>query len=94
MKVLNTLLGALGFFGFGASAVDHARAQSFSDLEYQECERALKENTIEALEEFLDKYPESTECKVLALNALNAFAAGDNDNHDRGSRTPSGGYGG
>lgn len=38
------------------------------------CEAALKKNTIEALEEFLARYPDpNSACGALALEALNGF---------------------
>ncbi|TIT62144.1 MAG: hypothetical protein E5W60_15435 [Mesorhizobium sp.] len=56
------------------------------------CEQALKIGTIEALEDYLHRYPNApTACKALALNTLAQFNpnGGDGNNGDGG-----GGYGG
>jgi hypothetical protein len=62
------------------------RCEAPTDLRTEEecaCEAALNRNTIEALEEFLRRYPprpggETTACTALALAALDQFRP-DND---------------
>ena len=84
MRMLSRVLGALGLFGVSAASVlgpvaaqQTQQAQIDTDLQLREreaCEDALRRNTIEALEEFLIRYPNGTEaCQTLALNALAAF---------------------
>lgn len=67
------------------------------------CEAALQANTIEALENFLHKYPpgryrNEVACYALALGALNEFGNDDgkkSDEHDPTTRgKPRDGYGG
>ena len=54
----------------------------------------MKENTIEALEEYLRKYPfANTSCRALALNALGQFAPGGEPGGN-GGPFGDGGYGG
>lgn len=58
-----------------------------------ECENALRENTIEALQRFLQKYPEepggnSNACRALALAAAESFS--DNDDRDHGDNSGGG----
>ncbi len=111
MKLFKTLLGALGLLGAGAASqgavnVAYALTQDENDvnvaglsseeIELRACEKALQANSIEALEEFLNKYPRSNACKVLALNALNAFS-GDENRGPSGPNpgpNPGNGYGG
>lgn len=76
------MLAALGLVGSGmASVATPATAQTNTNLnraEFEECQEALRRNTIEALEAFLNRYPDGTsECQVLALNALAAFGPGE-----------------
>ena len=76
MRYLKILLAWLGIVGLSATPTPSA-AQS-ADLQAEAeraCDRALAINTIEALEEYLRKYPNaSTACRTLALNALQGFS--------------------
>lgn len=87
--------------GTGAGTFSHTAqaAVTINDIE-RDCERALREQTIEALEEFFIKYPaqkyrrKGIACYALALDAHRGFRPGEGragDNNDR-PRT-SGGYG-
>jgi hypothetical protein len=80
MKILRSLLvSLLGVFGVGVAGVAPSHASLFHQelTEEQQCEIALRKNTIEALEEFLRKFPDSrSACRALALNALENFAPG------------------
>ncbi len=82
-RISQHLLGLLGIMGLGVVTTGHADAQSRDDLLRQAelaCDRALQENTIEALEEYLRLFPNApTSCKVLALNALSSFSPSDGD---------------
>ena len=84
----NLLIALLGILGLGGGLTVSRSAQAadmdFSAVSYQcdpreeqcACEEALKKNTIEALEEFLRKYPpgrKPSACGALALNALTQF---------------------
>src|SRR4051794_19185065 len=98
MKIIRSLLvSLLGVFGVGAASVaqaDTSPVHRTGELsEEQQCEIALRKNTIEALEEFLRKYPADSRsaCRALALNALDNFAPGGS-----GPSNPPGGnnYGG
>jgi hypothetical protein len=83
-QLLTTLSAvALGVGGFALSA--HAAVQGgpqcTTSAEQCACEDALKANTIEALEDFLSKYPpgvngQGSACTALALAALNEFSNG------------------
>ncbi len=73
---------ALAALGMGTAALPSAGISQVSsqitaleEVERRACEEALRENTIEALEEFLLRHPNSS-CRVLALNALQSFAPG------------------
>ena len=62
------------------------------------CDRALRANTIEALEEFLYKYPpekyrNDVACYALALGAINNFGPNGNEENDEHT-TPNPGGGG
>jgi hypothetical protein len=78
MKIHKRLLLALAAFGLGTTSLTApGLAQAPSqvatlDNGEEACEAALRENTIEAIEEFLRKYPDSA-CRVLAMNALQSF---------------------
>ena len=80
-RVLLTVFGAFGFsISSGVTAsypVQAAAAQQCNGLSEEECcQLALKKNTIEALEEFLRKYPlgrSNSACSALATTALTAF---------------------
>lgn len=94
--------GVLGVSG-GLIASGAAQAADLDLSQYQRspldeqsaCEAALKKNTIQALEEFLRKYPpgrKPSACGALALNALSKFACnggGGTNNCGNGG----GGYG-
>lgn len=100
MNVAQRLLALLGVIGLGTVATaTHALAQDAQSADelvreaQLQCERALEENTIEALEEYLRKYPKApTTCKVLALAALNEFSPDGPNGFD--PSPDSGGYGG
>jgi hypothetical protein len=76
-----------------AAPADTAPQIAQRELIEEACRDALERNTIEALEEFLRKYPESdTACQTLALDALNRFADTVNDGDSGGDGGE--GYGG
>lgn len=82
-QLLTTLSAvALGIGGFALSAQATVQGpQCTTSAEQCACEDALKANTIEALEEFLRKYPpgvngQGSACTALALAALNEFSNG------------------
>jgi hypothetical protein len=99
MTAFRHWLATLSVFAFGGvtqSYVLPAEAKvKVSEIE-RACERALRANTIEALEAFLRKYPadkyrNDVACYALALGALNEFSNDDRDPSDRG-RPGDGGY--
>jgi hypothetical protein len=98
LRYLLTTLSALALgTGVGSYAHHSQAAVTVSDIE-RDCERALRENTIEAMEAFFLKYPpseykgEDIACYARALNAYKPF--GPVDARDEVSRNvPSGGYG-
>ena len=82
--VLSQIIAWPGVLGVGGGLMMSSSAQA-ADSQKQcdpideqcACEAALKENTIQALEEFLRKYPpgqKPSACGALALNALSNFA--------------------
>ncbi len=80
MKLSKLVIAALSTVGILGATVSGTPAQNqtqglfVTDAE-RACERALEENTIEALEEYLNKYRHaSTACRALALEALGQFA--------------------
>ena len=103
----NLLIALFGVVGLGGGLTISSSAQAadvdFTNVTYQcnphdeqcACEEALKENTIQALEEFLRKYPpgrKPSACGALALSALSKYACengGNTSNHCEGG----GGYG-
>lgn len=87
---------ALYAIGLGASLGTQVQTASAEIPPEVACERALKLNTIEALEDYLRRYPDaSTACNALALDALNRFGQpGANDGNNRGTGGTDGGYGG
>jgi len=111
MKIQNRflrLLGGIGITVLGAVGINTssaplhpAAAQVASDSGEQEaCERALEENTIEALEAFLQQYPNGDSgCRASASIALSAFEPSQlklpEDDTNPGRRNPEfgGGYG-
>jgi hypothetical protein len=89
--VLSQVIAWPGVLGVGGGLMISSSAQA-ADLDFSQyqcdplvdeqcaCEAALKENTIQALEEFLRKYPpgrKPSACGALALNALSKFACND-----------------
>jgi len=102
MKLFRRLVAVLQALAYGAAGtaagMNAADAKTFAELrleEQQACEEALRINTIEAIEEYLRKYPFGiSACRALALNAIGGFApggAGGPPNTDPGTR---GAYGG
>ncbi|MEW9838696.1 hypothetical protein [Mesorhizobium marinum] len=68
------LLGSSSVASFGAISDANAQSNSRLRTEQEACQRALRENSIDALEEFLRKFPQGdSACRALALNALNGF---------------------
>lgn len=102
MTAFRHWLATLSVFAFGGvtqSYIDTAAAKNVTVAEVERaCEQALQANSIEALEDFLHKYPpgqyrNEVACYALALGAINEFNNG-NEGNDRGTRNPNeGGYG-
>jgi hypothetical protein len=100
MTAIRHWLATLSVFAFGGATQSYVQpAEAKVDLAEIEraCEEALRKNTIEALEEFLSKYPphryrNDVACYALALGALNQFGNNSGDD-DRPVGGP-GGYGG
>jgi hypothetical protein len=95
-KFRNIFLVGLNALGIGvALATSSAEAQDICEPEDAECacERALEVGTIEALEDYLFRYPDApTACTALALNTLSQFTPGDRDDSTIPADTS--GYGG
>jgi len=103
MTAIKHWLATLSVFALGAatqSYIHPAEAKKVTTAEIERaCERALAKNSIEALEDFLHKYPPNkyrndVACYALALGALNNFG---NNEHNGGSDnhpTPNNGGGG
>jgi outer membrane protein assembly factor BamD (BamD/ComL family) len=102
MTAFKYWLTTLSVFVFGGATQAYmhpaeARKVTVAQIEAA-CERALQKNTIEALEDFLHKYPPNkyrsdVACYALALGALNSFGNNDHNNgHDE--RDHGGGNGG
>ncbi|RWA58507.1 hypothetical protein [Mesorhizobium sp.] len=93
-KIQSLLLGGLSILGVSVAFSGAAQAQFEVGVKEAElaCERALKLGTIEALEDYLHRFPNApTACKALALNSLAQFGANGGDGeHGEGG----GGYGG
>lgn len=103
MTAFRRLLATMGIFAFGGVAQVYVQTQpaeanvtQLAEIE-RACERALQENTIQALEDFLYKYPpdqykNDVACYALALGALDQFGS---NNGDQGPTTKKGdgGYG-
>ncbi|AZO24726.1 hypothetical protein EJ070_31365 [Mesorhizobium sp. M1E.F.Ca.ET.045.02.1.1] len=91
-KIQSLLLGGLSILGVSVAFSNAAQAQiEVAPVKEAElaCEQALKIGTIEALEDYLHRYPNApTACKALALNSLAQFSAdgGSNGNGDGGHR--------
>jgi hypothetical protein len=93
MASKKNFLFTFGLIALGTSALtasDHAQAaeiehcSSLKNSQAEEecaCEAALDDGSIEALEEFLDKYGKggNTACTALAMNRLSQLARPDND---------------
>ncbi|TPL96860.1 hypothetical protein FJ960_25500 [Mesorhizobium sp. B2-3-11] len=83
-KIQSLLLGGLSILGISVAFSNAAQAQiEVAPVKEAElaCEQALKIGTIEALEDYLHRYPNApTACKALALNSLSQFAAGGGHN--------------
>lgn len=107
MTAFRHWLATLSVFAFGGvthSYIDNAEAKKVTAAEIERaCERALRANTIEALENFLHKYPprkyrNEVACYALALGALNEFNGNEGNDRGRGDPTtrgkPSDGGGG
>jgi hypothetical protein len=99
MTAIKYWLATLSVFAFGGvtqSYVQPADARvKLSEVE-RACERALRQNSIEALENFLNKYPpdryrNDVACYALALGALNEFGPQGKNSDEH---TPSGNPGG
>jgi len=96
MKFIKHLLAI-----FAATGVSTAVYSDDAHAEYQreaelECNRALELGTIEALEEYLRKYRfANTNCRVLALRALNNYSPSSNaEELEKYFGGNAGGYGG
>jgi hypothetical protein len=66
----------LGAAGVGLTTLPHNASAEVDPHQEEEmaCDEALRRNTIEALEDFLFRYPRgNSACHARALNALNAF---------------------
>jgi|GEM_PF-4850140 len=76
-KIHTLLLGGLSVLGLSVGFSGVAQAQNEVGVKEAElaCEQALKLGTIEALENYLHRYPNApTACKALALNNLSQFS--------------------
>ena len=104
MTAIRHWLATLSVFALGGvtqSYVHPAEARVTGSEIERACERALQANSIEALENFLHKYPpgryrNDVACYALALGALNEFGT-NGKNSDEHTGTPpngGGGYGG
>jgi hypothetical protein len=87
-KVQSLLLGGLSLLGLSVAFSGAAQARIDVGVKEAElaCEQALKTGTIEALEDYLHRYPNApSACKALALNSLSQFGPGGGDgNHGEG----------
>jgi hypothetical protein len=90
-KIQSLLLGGLSILGVSVAFSGATQAQTDVRVKEAElaCEQALKIGTIEALENYLHRYPNApTASNALALNSLSQFAAeggngGQNDHSIR-----------
>lgn len=92
LATLSVLAISLGGVAAAAQEAPNNTQAMFSNLqclpgqseEECACEAALKENSIDALEEFLRRYPpnnsEPSACSALAMTALEGFAEGSDVN--------------
>jgi hypothetical protein len=78
VRVVKSLLMLLSAVGIGTTGLPSSTSAQFNArlLEEEECQRALDARTIEALDEFLRRYPDSN-CRYRALDALRAFGPRD-----------------
>ncbi|WP_162918424.1 hypothetical protein [Taklimakanibacter deserti] len=93
MTAIRHWLATLSVFAFGTatqSYVQPAEAKVTAAEIERACEKALRANTIEALEHFLHKYPPSKYRNDVACYALALDALGDFEGSSNGSRNPSG----
>jgi hypothetical protein len=105
LMVFPTVLSQILGVSSGLIASGPAQAADLDYSQYQcdpladeqcACEAALKENTIQALEEFLRKYPpgrKPSACGALALDALSKFACNDGGGSTNICGNGSSGYG-
>jgi hypothetical protein len=100
MTAIRHWLATLSVFALGGVAQSYihpAEAKKVTVAEIERaCERALQANTIEALEDFLHKYPprkyrNDVACYALALGALGDFGPKGKNSDEH---TPTGGGGG
>jgi hypothetical protein len=95
MTAIKHWLATLSVFAFGGITYTAADAKTVSVAEIERaCERALRANTVEALEDFLHKYPakkyrNDVACYALALGALNEFG-NDEDKRNNNDKDPGG----
>jgi hypothetical protein len=76
-RIHTLLLGGLSLLGLSAGFTEVAQAQNQVGVKEAElaCEQALRLGSIEALENYLHRYPDApTACKALALDTLSQFS--------------------
>ena len=95
MNLSQRFLAFIGVFGAGiVSSTSPSHAITADEMEQARlaCDRALQENTIAALEEYLRLHPRApTACKVLALEALGKYSPNDGGENQGISDTSYGG---
>lgn len=102
MTAIRHWLATLSVFAFGGvtqSYVQPAEAKVTTAEIEKACERALRANTIDALEDFLRKYPakkyrNQAACYALALDALGNYGNGSNNGGRRPNPSQNRGDGG
>lgn len=100
-KIIKSLLAAASILGVGVGGVSatatRADAQTFADLQREAelaCEEALRKGTIEALEEYLWKYPYANNaCRAKALSAVQEFSPNTDYQNGPEDRPEDGDYG-
>ncbi len=91
-KIQSLLLGGLSLLGVSVAFSGATQAQTEAGVVKEAelaCEQALKIGTIEAIENYLHRYPNApTACKAVALNTLAQFSAngGNVGSNDHGHR--------
>ena len=90
-RIHSLLLGGLSLLGLSVALSGAAQAKTDVGVQEAElaCEQALKIGTIEALEDYLHRYPNApSACKALALNSLSQFGPGGGNGNrgDGGNR--------